>query len=610
MYINYDQAVKKLVQNKKDSGICNSVICSFKHHAKEFKKFLMLRGIPFRLYAAKEWVNQRKKETTYGSFKLLRHAIAEIVKFIMPDVNVIVEFYEFTIPYQRLERWSKSELNEFLHIYPHRYSEIRQSISLMLVWFQEKGLKSFNEVTCLHIVEYRKLPGRHLKTGIRAFLTFLKSKGYLGPFVAESFNSFFCNRIYNFQKDELSESGKIFSIYDYCKAWKKLYKTLEENNYSKTIKDTSRAAFIEFGLFLECNKFLFSNSLVFKWLSIRFLKKKTLLPIYRKCLYQISDILESENDFNITKIYSTKELPPVPDWVKPYVIQFLAKRRKEVYAKSTLEMDFNSIRRFFLFAESTGCTNLKDITVKIIKKFNEEDVHKTNAGKAAYNVHIREFFSFLAETGDMPEYFSYALPSTSHTGSKPTKTLSTEQRKLVVQAILNPPSGRSPKRDSSILAMGLLCGLRASDIIKLKFDEIDWKNQEFSIIQQKTRTHLRIPFPEIVGNRLCSYITDERPDSTCDYVFIVSRAPFHPIKRGCCNNTLSKVTNHDVTGFHILRKTFASNLLCEGSSISLIADTLGHQNNSTVDTYLDTNTSMISLCSLGLDGIEYKGGTL
>jgi integrase len=610
MYTNYDQAVEKLVQNKRDNGMSDTVIYSFKHHARELKEFLILRGIPFVLSAVKEWIHKRKTETTYGTFKQLRHTIAEIVKFLMPDVNVMVEFYEFTTSYQRLEIWTKTQLNEFLHIYPYNYNELRQAISLMLEFFQEKGLKSFSEVSCLLVVEYRKIPGSHRGRGIRQFLAFLNSKGLIGPFISESYNIFFYNRILILQKNSYCEGEITYSIDEYSRAGTRLMEILEEINYSKTVRKTAKSAVIEFGIFLVSNNLKFSKILVDKWLTLRSLEKNTTVPSYRKSLYQITDLLKSEKDFDISKKYLKINRAPLPHWIETYANKYLAIREKAGLAKSTLAMDFTAIRRFFLYAEKEGCTNLKDLTVEIIKHFHKTDIHKTIEGKAAYNVRIRGFFSYLTVEEILPEYFPYALSTSSNVGSKPARILSADEIKIIEKIILEPTVGRSAKRDSAILAIGLLCGLRASDIVKMKFSEISWASQEFSIIQQKTRKHLRIPFPNLIGNRLYSYITDERPDSTSEFVFINRRAPFFPITTSCCHSTIRRVTNNEVTGFHILRKTFASSLLGIGSSISLITDMLGHKSESSIDPYLDTNMIMMTKCSLSLDGIEYRGGAL
>lgn len=63
---------------------------------------------------------------------------------------------------------------------------------------------------------------------------------------------------------------------------------------------------------------------------------------------------------------------------------------------------------------------------------------------------------------------------------------------------------------------------------------------------------------------------------------------------------------HD--GLHILRRTYASELLKSGISVSLIASALGHADTGTVDRYLAVEEEKIRKCSLPIDEISYKGG--
>ena len=70
-------------------------------------------------------------------------------------------------------------------------------------------------------------------------------------------------------------------------------------------------------------------------------------------------------------------------------------------------------------------------------------------------------------------------------------------------------------------------------------------------------------------------------------------------------------TQHEseaVHGFHVTRKTFASKLLANGNSVTIIAAALGHVGVNNVDEYLAANEDRMRLCTIGLKGIEYLGG--
>ena len=51
--------------------------------------------------------------------------------------------------------------------------------------------------------------------------------------------------------------------------------------------------------------------------------------------------------------------------------------------------------RFCRFLCAIGINRFSDITPQVLHKFNEQDMHKTAEGKAAYNCRIRNFLLYL-----------------------------------------------------------------------------------------------------------------------------------------------------------------------------------------------------------------------
>ena len=54
------------------------------------------------------------------------------------------------------------------------------------------------------------------------------------------------------------------------------------------------------------------------------------------------------------------------------------------------------------------------------------------------------------------------------------------------------------------------CGLRSSDIIWLRFDEINWDKKLISKTQHKTGIHVNVPFTEQVQFLLLDYLKNHR----------------------------------------------------------------------------------------------------
>ena len=165
-------------------------------------------------------------------------------------------------------------------------------------------------------------------------------------------------------------------------------------------------------------------------------------------------------------------------------------------------------------------------------------------------------------------------------------------------------------RNAAMIMIGLRMGIRASDIMKLKLSDVSWEQRTLSIQQAKTDKFLKLPMPTEVGNSLFRYIVNGRPETSSDYIFIAHRVPYSRLDRGVCAKTLKKILSSNPHGFHITRKTFASRMLINKTNPSMIAETLGHSDNSTVMTYLSTDGKSMRQCALSVEGIEVKGGLL
>jgi integrase len=154
-------------------------------------------------------------------------------------------------------------------------------------------------------------------------------------------------------------------------------------------------------------------------------------------------------------------------------------------------------------------------------------------------------------------------------------------------------------------------GFRSIDVCNLRFSDIFWKDRTISIVQQKTRTPLTLPFPIEVGNMLARYISEGRPECTLPTVFVSLYHPYRKMQSSRCYRASvailgEKASLEDIRGMHLLRRTFASRLLAAGNAVPIISVALGHAQEGSVDEYLATDEQRMRRCSIGLAGIEIQ----
>ncbi|SMY10795.1 Site-specific recombinase XerD [Brevibacterium jeotgali] len=159
-------------------------------------------------------------------------------------------------------------------------------------------------------------------------------------------------------------------------------------------------------------------------------------------------------------------------------------------------------------------------------------------------------------------------------------------------------------RDAAITLLALLTGLRACDIINLRLDDIEWRTQTISLIQQKTHNPVLLPLPGLLATRLADYVLEDRPDSDDDHVFLRSVAPptqlaDHASIYVITAATFRKAGVTDVkAGTRFLRHTAASRLLRAATPLPTIAAVLGHASQESTNVYMNVDHDHLLACVL------------
>lgn len=165
-------------------------------------------------------------------------------------------------------------------------------------------------------------------------------------------------------------------------------------------------------------------------------------------------------------------------------------------------------------------------------------------------------------------------------------------------------SGKVTARDAAITLIAMTTGLRACDIVGLRFGEVDWRTRTIGILQQKTHNPLTLPLAPLVAARLADYVLDERPDSDDEHVFVRSKAP-HTRLSG--HASIYRVTAEVCrragvvgvkAGSRLLRHSAASRLLRAGAGLPTISAVLGHADPESINTYLSVDEERLLECVL------------
>ncbi len=125
-----------------------------------------------------------------------------------------------------------------------------------------------------------------------------------------------------------------------------------------------------------------------------------------------------------------------------------------------------------------------------------------------------------------------------------------------------------------IVVLALLTGMRASEILHLKFQDIDLDKGTIIIHQSKNNERRAVPLTGMALRLVKKYA--EAKQVSFSYLFLSSKHDEPVDIRSAWNAALARAKIENMR-FHDCRHDFASNLLAQGASVAQLAEVLGHK---------------------------------
>jgi site-specific recombinase XerD len=203
---------------------------------------------------------------------------------------------------------------------------------------------------------------------------------------------------------------------------------------------------------------------------------------------------------------------------------------------------------------------------------------------------LRSFLRYLQQRGKISTDLATAVPTVANwRRADIPKTITPEQVETLLATC--DPATTAGRRDRAILLLLARLGLRASEVVAMRLDDIDWAAGTF-VVRGKGPRHERMPLLEDVGKALANYLSDGRPACDTRRVFIRLCAPYrglnHPsslcdvVKRALARAGI----NAPFKGAHLLRHSLATRLLGSGASLLEIGELLRHERVETTQIYV------------------------
>lgn len=200
---------------------------------------------------------------------------------------------------------------------------------------------------------------------------------------------------------------------------------------------------------------------------------------------------------------------------------------------------------------------------------------------------LRSLFRYLVREGRIERSPLLLVPAPKQRRSLPN-VLTVDE----IERLLETPSDRNPLglRDRCLLEVLYATGLRVSELVSLRIDQVNWVERVIHVIGKGDKERV-VLLGDFAMDALERYVHEGRPalvkGAVCNALFVshigrpLSVRGFHEILKG---RLLDAGIQRRVTP-HTLRHSFATHLLEGGADLRFVQELLGHASVGTTQVY-------------------------
>ncbi|WP_288005738.1 site-specific integrase [Acidiphilium sp.] len=208
---------------------------------------------------------------------------------------------------------------------------------------------------------------------------------------------------------------------------------------------------------------------------------------------------------------------------------------------------------------------------------------------------IRAFLRFLIATDRCPPGRDRAMPPAAgwRLASIP-RALPEDDIARVIAAC----DGERRLRDRAIILLLVRLGMRASEVARLSFDDIDWRQGHLRLHGKGRREEL-LPLSQEVGDALIAYIERGRPALAAREIFLTEYAPLRPVNRIVIKCIVRRAlmragVESQCKGAHMLRHSAATSMLRHGVSLAGVGAVLRHRSPAMTAHYAKVDMTLLA----------------
>ena len=200
---------------------------------------------------------------------------------------------------------------------------------------------------------------------------------------------------------------------------------------------------------------------------------------------------------------------------------------------------------------------------------------------------LKSFFKYLAKSGiiDKDPVKSVSGPKLN---TKIPSFVNNKQMEEILDDAKNFPEGFKGIRDQFLIEILYVTGMRRSELILLKDNDIDFHNCTLRVTGKRDKQRL-IPFSNLTKEKLKKYIQirNKEIENKSPFLFVKEdgNAMYPKLVYKIINNHLKSISTLSKKSPHVLRHSFATVMLNNGAEINSIKELMGHSSLSSTEIY-------------------------
>ena len=282
-------------------------------------------------------------------------------------------------------------------------------------------------------------------------------------------------------------------------------------------------------------------------------------------------------------------------------------RNERALAEKTIVYYVPFVHKFLANRFGDGPVTLSRLSAADVVRFVQRQALRLHVKRAKLlTTALRSFLRYARYRGDIAPDLASAVPTVANWSMTaiPRAIPADAVRQLLASINQRTPMG---SRNYAILLLLARLGLRASEVVRLEIEDINW-NGGYVNVQGKGGQRSALPLPTDVGAAIAAYLQQGRPRSSSRRVFLRAKAPIRGFLDqqavgSLVRNTLAHAGIKAPTkGAHQFRHALATEMLSHGASLTEIGEVLRHHSPQTTMIYTKVDLEALRALALSWPG--------